>query len=231
MQLDNPSNTPDLWEGPLPVSRPTSPFKQTPVEDITEDLLIEPQTPNPEPEIEYPDDLYMEEKLEPPDPPIHMDTKRDPDPPKLPTVKPLTKKTMEPTSPSGGGGGYVPLTKTHKAPKKKIPPPVQPKMKAGGLDQLREYNQEFKRWQLRLVGRVLNNKETIKAYVTGLQSKILTVLLKDGYKFKEIKTLAKWQKAAELAVAKFQKKAGQESTADRQELVRPPLQKLKEITV
>jgi hypothetical protein len=67
-------------------------------------------------------------------------------------------------------------------------------------------------------------------YVTGLQSKILTVLLKDGYKFKEIKTLAKWQKAAEMAVAKFKKKAGQESTAEKTS-VRPPLQKLKEITV
>jgi hypothetical protein len=27
MQLDDPSNTPDLWEGPLPVPWPTSPFK------------------------------------------------------------------------------------------------------------------------------------------------------------------------------------------------------------
>ena len=42
MQLDDPSNTPDLWEGPLPVPRPTSLFKRTPVEDITEDLLIKP---------------------------------------------------------------------------------------------------------------------------------------------------------------------------------------------
>jgi hypothetical protein len=103
-------------------------------------------------------------------------------------------------------------------------------MKMGGLSQLREYNQEFKRWQLRLVGRVLDNKKTIKAYVTGLQSKILTVLLKDGYKFKEIKTLAKCQKVAELAVARFEKKAGQKSTAEKTS-VRPPLQKLKEMTV
>jgi hypothetical protein len=42
MQLDNPSNTPDLWEGPLPVPWPISPVKRTPIEDITEDLLIEP---------------------------------------------------------------------------------------------------------------------------------------------------------------------------------------------
>jgi Retroviral aspartyl protease len=76
----------------------------------------------------------------------------------------------------------------------------------------------------------LDNKETIRAYITGLQSKILTVLLKDGYKFKEIKMLAKWQKATEMAVAKFEKKAGQESTAEKK-LVRLPLQKLKEITV
>jgi hypothetical protein len=102
-------------------------------------------------------------------------------------------------------------------------------MKTGGLDKLREYNQEFKRWQLRLVGRVLDNKETIKAYVAGLQSKILTVLLKDGYKFKEIKMLAKWQKAAEMAVARFKKKTGQKSTTKKP--VRSPLQKLKEVTV
>jgi hypothetical protein len=237
MQLDDPSNTPDLWEGPLPVPQPTSPFKRTSVEDITEDLLIEPRTLNPELET---DDLYREENLEPepPDPPpieeVHMDTKQDPEPsklPALPTIELLPKKTTRSTSSSpSGGGGYFPQTKAHKIPKKKIPPPVQPNMKTGGLDQLREYNQEFKRWQLRLVGHVLDNKETIRAYVTRLQSKILMVLLKDGYKFKEIKTLAKWQKAAEITVAKLMRKAGQESTAEKG-LVRPPLQKLKEITV
>jgi RNase H-like domain found in reverse transcriptase/Reverse transcriptase (RNA-dependent DNA polymerase) len=103
-------------------------------------------------------------------------------------------------------------------------------MKAGGLEQLWEYNQEFKCWQLWLVGRVLDNKETIRAYVTGLQSKILTVLLKDGYKFKDIKTLTKWQKAAELAVAKFEKKVAQEGTTKKKP-TRSPLQKLKEVTV
>src|SRR5580693_5583411 len=109
MQLDDPSNTPELWEGPLPVPRPTSPFKRTPVEDITEDLLIEPRTSNPEPANDYPDDLYMEEnqELEPPDPPpieeVHMDTKQEPEPTKI------TKSIS--SSPSGGGGGYVPQTK------------------------------------------------------------------------------------------------------------------------
>jgi hypothetical protein len=164
-----------------------------------------------------------------------MDTKQDPELsklPTLPTIKLSNKKTMETTgsSPSGGGGGYFPQTKTRKPQKKKILPPVQPKMKKGGLDKLREYNQEFKQWQLRLVGHILDNKETIRAYITRLQSKILTVLLKDGYKFKEIRTLTKWQKAAEMAVAKFEKRVGQESTAEKKS-VRPPLQKLKEITV
>jgi hypothetical protein len=183
----------------------------------------------------------MEETLEPepPDPPpmkeIHIDTQEDQELsklPVLPTIELPPKKITETTgsSPSGGGGGYLLQTKTHKTQKKKILPPVQPKMKTGGLNKLWEYNQEFKRWQLRLVGRVLDNKETIKAHISRLQSKILTVLLKDGYKFKEIKTLAKWQKAAEMAVAKFKKKAGQESTAEKKS-VRPPLQKLKEITV
>jgi hypothetical protein len=197
------------------------------VEDITEDLLIEPRTPNQEPETEYPDNLYMEEdvKLEPPDPPVI--NKQEPEPSKPPTN---TLPKVPETTRSSGGGGYFPQAKTCKTPKKKIPPPVQPKMKIGGLEQLREYNQEFKRWQLRLVGRILDDKKTIKAYVTGLQSKILTVLLKDGYKFKEIKTLAKWQKAAEMAVARFEKKTGQEDTTTRKPS-KSPLQKLKEIAV
>jgi hypothetical protein len=119
----------------------------------------------------------MEEVLEPepPDPleNENMDIKEDPEPSKLPAL-PTTElppkkntRTTEPSS-SGGGGGYFPQIKTCKPQKKKIPPPVQPKMKTGGLDKLREYNQEFKQWQLRLVGRVLDNKETIKAYVSGL---------------------------------------------------------------
>jgi hypothetical protein len=36
--------------------------------------------------------------------------------------------------------------------KKKIPPPVQPRMKKGGIENLQEYNKDFKRWQMRLRG-------------------------------------------------------------------------------
>jgi hypothetical protein len=67
MQLEDPSTTPELWEGPLPVPRPQTPKKQTPIEDITEDVFIEPRTPNPEPEETYPDDLYMEEEIPEPE--------------------------------------------------------------------------------------------------------------------------------------------------------------------
>jgi hypothetical protein len=42
MQLADPSTTPELWEGPLPVPRPQTPSKQTPIGDITEDVFIEP---------------------------------------------------------------------------------------------------------------------------------------------------------------------------------------------
>jgi hypothetical protein len=42
MQLADPSMTPELWEGPLPVPRPQTPSKKTPIEDITEDVFIEP---------------------------------------------------------------------------------------------------------------------------------------------------------------------------------------------
>jgi hypothetical protein len=97
----------------------------------------------------------MEEplELEPPDlPPIeevYMDTQEDNELTKLstlPTIELPPKKTTRTTKPlsSGGGGGYFPQIKTQKAQKKKIPPLTQPKMKVGGLDKLREYNQEFK---------------------------------------------------------------------------------------
>jgi hypothetical protein len=90
MQLVNPSSTPDLWEGPLPVPQPQTPNKWTPIGDITENVFIKPHTPNPEPEETYLDDLYMEEvpeleQLDMPPPTDHyeelyMDTGKDPDP-------------------------------------------------------------------------------------------------------------------------------------------------------
>jgi hypothetical protein len=129
-----------------------------------EDILNKLYTPEHK---DYPDNLYMEEAPKQQKPlaieyPINlpMEIQRDPNPPEPPA---LPKKATSPLS-SGGGGGYFPLTKTRKTPKKEIPPPVQPKMKVGGLDKLQEYNQDFKHWQLRLVGHVLDNKETIKAY-------------------------------------------------------------------
>jgi hypothetical protein len=241
MQLADPSTTPELWEGPLPVPQPQTPSKQTPIEDITEDVFIEPRTPNPEPEEPYPDDLYMEEEA--PEPKVHnedeqMDTGKDPDPPEPPQLiaaptPPMQKNTQtKATEHAPSGGGYFPQTGTRKTrPKKKVSPPVQPKMKKGGLKDLQQYNQDFKRWRMRLVGRVNDDKETIKAYVSGLANKVMLMLLKDGHKFKETKTLAKWQQAAETAVAKREGKAGQESTAEKTKLVRLPLQKFKELKV
>jgi hypothetical protein len=237
MQLVDPSTTPELWEGPLPVPRPQTPSKQTPIEDITEDVFIEPRTSNPEPEEAYPNDLYMEEEIpEPKDEP--MDTGKDPDPPEPPQliaapIPPIQKATQTKTTEHApSGGGYFPPTITQKKrQRKKIPPPAQPKMKKGGLKDLQQYNQDFKRWWMRLVGRINNDKETIKAYVSGLANKVMLMLLKDGHKFKETKTLAKWQQAAETAVAKHEEKAEQESTAEKTKSVRPPLQKFKELKV
>jgi hypothetical protein len=101
MQLADPSTTPELWEGPLPVPQPQTPKKQTPIEDITEDVFIKPRMLNPEPEETYPDDLYMEEA---PEPEIHhenkpMDTGKDPDPPEPPQPRiapiPLVQETTQ----------------------------------------------------------------------------------------------------------------------------------------
>jgi hypothetical protein len=241
MQLADPSTTPELWEGPLPVPRPPTPSKQTPIEDITEDVFIEPRTLNPEPEELYPDHLYIEEEI--PEPETHhesehMDTGKDPDPPEPPQLiaapTPSTQKVTQTktTEHTPSGGGYLPQTTTQKRrPKKKVPPPVQPKMKKGRLEDIRQYNQDFKRWQMRLIGRVNDNKETIKAYVSGLANKVILMLLKDGHDFKKTKTLAKWQSAAEAAVAKREDKAGQESTTEKTKSARPPLQKFKELKV
>jgi hypothetical protein len=104
-------------------------------------------------------------------------------------------------------------------------------MKEGGLKKLQEYNQNFKHWQMRLIGHLNDKKETIRAYVSGLHNKSILMLLKDGHNFKETKTLAKWQQAAETAVARRQGKAGQESTAEKTKSVRLLLQKLKELKV
>jgi hypothetical protein len=150
MQLADPSMTPELWEGPLSVPQPLTPSKQTLIEDITENVFIEPCTLNPEPEETYPDNLYMEEvpKPEPLNIPEkyhenkYMDTGKDPDPPEplqlITTPVPPTKTTdTEATNYSPARGGYFPQTKTCKtSPKKKILPPIQPKMKRGGIKNL-----------------------------------------------------------------------------------------------
>ena len=79
-----------------------------------EDILIKPQTPTPEPEEAYPEDLYM-------------DTNLDSDLPERPPPAPLPIITTEQQDSSpGGGGGYIPAQTTRK---KKILPPVSPKMK------------------------------------------------------------------------------------------------------
>jgi Retroviral aspartyl protease len=183
----------------------------------------------------------MEEEI--PEPEIchedeQMDTGKDPDPPEPPQLiaapTPLIQKTTQTKTTKQGlsRGGYLPPTTTRETrQKKKIPPPVQPKMKKGGLKDLQQYNQDFKWWQMRLVGRVNDNKETIKAYVSGLANKVILMLLKDGHEFKKTKTLAKWQSAAEAAVAKREDKVGQESTAKKTKSVRPLLQKFKELKV
>jgi hypothetical protein len=95
-------------------------------------------------------------------------------------------------------------------------------MKKGGINELQKYNKDFKQWQLKLAGRV-PDKETIKAYLSGLDSKILLAFVKEGY-YKKFKTLTKWQLAAETIIAKYDKnKVGKESTAGKTKLVRPPL--------
>jgi hypothetical protein len=116
--------------------------------------------------------------------------------------------------------------------KKKIPPPVQPRMKKGGIENLQEYNKDFKRWQMRLRGWVLNNKETIKTYIFGLDSRIIAIFMSEGYSYKNFKTLTRWQLAVEIAIAKYDKyRVRQESTAEKTKSVRLPLKKLKELVV
>jgi hypothetical protein len=128
MQLDDPSNTPDIWKGPLPIPQPTTPACKSLIKDITEDILIEPQTLNTELEVPYPEDLYMDINL-------------DPDPPERPLIleeklSPVTT-TETWTSPSPGeGGAFIPVTWPMVKKKKKVLPPIQPRMKKGGIENL-----------------------------------------------------------------------------------------------
>jgi hypothetical protein len=68
-------------------------------------------------------------------------------------------------------------------------------MKKGGLKDLQQYNQDFKRWWMRLVSHINDDKETIKAYVSGLANKVMLMLLKDGHEFKKTKH---WQNGSKL---------------------------------
>jgi hypothetical protein len=78
----------------------------------------------------------------------HMDTGKDPDPPEpprliVPTPAPPIKQTTrtETIEHTPSGGGYFPQTNTWKTcQRKKILPPVQPKMKEAKLKNLQGYN-------------------------------------------------------------------------------------------
>jgi hypothetical protein len=88
---------------------------------------------------------------------------------------------------SGGGGSYRPfITKTKRTQT------VAPRMKGRSLKSLETYNKAFRQYKARLIGRVLDDKETICTYLNGLN----LGLLKELRMLKlQPKTLETWQNA------------------------------------
>jgi hypothetical protein len=88
---------------------------------------------------------------------------------------------------SGGGGSYRPLIT-----KNKCTQTAAPRMKGRSLKSLETYDKAFRQYKARLIGRVLGDKDTIRAYLNGLDLGILKELR--TLKLRP-KTLETWQKA------------------------------------
>jgi hypothetical protein len=88
---------------------------------------------------------------------------------------------------SGGGGSYRPLITKNKRTQT-----TASKMKGRSLKSLETYDKAFRQYKARLIGRVLNDKDTIRAYLNGLNLGVLKELR--TLKLRP-KTLETWQNA------------------------------------
>jgi hypothetical protein len=88
---------------------------------------------------------------------------------------------------SGGGGSYRPLITKNKRTQT-----IAPRMKGRSLKSLETYEKAFRQYKARLIGRVLDDKETIRAYLNGLNLGLLKELR--TLKLRP-KTLETWQNA------------------------------------
>jgi len=92
-----------------------------------------------------------------------------------------------------------------------------PKMKGSTMKDLDKYNEDFKRFKERLIGKMLNTDNTIKAYLHWLDLGLLRALKADGQKQK---MLARWQLRAKLVLKQTEKDPKKTQQT-------PPLEQLK----
>jgi hypothetical protein len=117
---------------------------------------------------------------------------------------------------SGGGGSFRPLITKNKRTQT-----AAPKMKGRSLKSLETYDKAFRQYKARLVGRLLDDKETIRAYLNGLNLGVLKELR--TLKLRP-KTLETWQNA----IYRLLKHGKQDRRALPATPVRPLLKQTKE---
>jgi hypothetical protein len=76
------------------------------------------------------------------------------------------------TSQTSGGGGSYPILIT----RTKCTQTAAPRMKGRSLKSLETYDKAFRQYKARLIGRILDDKETIRAYLNGLNLGVLKEL-------------------------------------------------------
>jgi hypothetical protein len=76
------------------------------------------------------------------------------------------------TSQTSGGGGSYPILIT----RTKRTQTAAPRMKGRSLKSLETYDKAFRQYKARLIGRILDDKETIRAYLNGLNLGVLKEL-------------------------------------------------------
>src|SRR6267142_1714537 len=208
--------TPELFWGEFPETNPRTPA-DSPHESPDEAFKayepdpghqVEMTYPSHQVETAYPD--YMSWYKPSRNPDDHQVEMVEPEPadhqvemvPQKPSHQVETTKTPVPspaqTRPQTSGGGWSPPRPRTTRQK----PSNIPKMKGSTMKDLDKYNEDFKKFKERPIGKMLNTDDTIKAYLHWLDLGLLRALKADGQKQK---MLVGWQLQAKLVLKRTKK--------------------------